>query len=171
MTDLTSRRLVVAGFGLGLLTMSTSDSLALEERPERKGSTQMTEKKIRDIFDRYIAALNAHQMDRMTEFVHDKVVQNLKLVSREDVISDLKGHINAVPDFRWRVRDVVVEGDTIAARLFNIGTPAKSWLGIEPTGKTVETLEFAFHKVRDGKFYEMNYAMDVIGLRKRLGLR
>jgi predicted ester cyclase len=130
----------------------------------------MTEKDIRDLFDRYIAALNAHEMDRMTEFIHDDVVQNLKLITRADVISDLKGHVDAVPDFRWRVRDVVVERDTVAARLFNIGTPAKSWLGIEPTGRTVETLEFAFHKARDGKFYEMNYAMDVVGLRKQLGL-
>ncbi len=169
MTDFTSRRAVVAGLGLGLAAMSTSDALAVAERRGRKGSDQMTEKEVRELFDRYIAALNAHQMDRMTEFVHDKVVQNLKVVTRADVISDLKSHIDAVPDFRWRVKDVVVEGGTIAARLFNIGTPKKSWLGIEPTGKTVETLEFAFHKARDGKFYEMNYAMDVVGLQKQLG--
>lgn len=54
--------------------------------------------------------------------------------------------------------------------MYNIGTPTKTWLGIEPTGRTVETLEFAFHKARDGKFYEMNYAMDVVGLQRQLGL-
>jgi predicted ester cyclase len=170
MNDFTSRRAVVAGIGLGLAAMSSSTALAQVERSVIKRGNQMTEKDIRDLFDRYIDALNAHEMDRMTEFVHDEVVQNLKLVTRADIISELKGHIDAVPDFRWRVRDVVVERDTIAARLFNIGTPAKSWLGIEPTGKTVETLEFAFHKARDGKFYEMNYAMDVVGLRKQLRL-
>ncbi|MCG6122967.1 MAG: ester cyclase [Microvirga sp.] len=170
MTDFTSRRAIVAGLGLGVTAMSTSGALALAGPVGKKRGGQMTEKDIRELFDRYIAALNAHQMERMTEFVHDTVVQNLKLVTRADVIADLKGHIEAVPDFRWRVRDVVVEGDTIAARLFNIGTPMKSWLGIEPTGRTVETLEFAFHKARDGKFYEMNYAMDVVGLQKQLGL-
>lgn len=130
----------------------------------------MSEDAIRDLFKRYIAALNAHQMDRMTEFVHEEVLQNLRSVTRADVISDLKGHIASVPDFKWRVKDVVVEGDTVAARLFNIGTPTKTWLGIEPTGRTVETLEFAFHKARDGKFYEMNYAMDVVGLLRQLSL-
>ena len=130
----------------------------------------MTETEIRDLFDRYIAALNAHQMDRMDEFVHEEVLQNLTPVSRADIIADLKGHIDAVPDFRWRVRDVIVEDDAVAARFYNIGTPVKPWLGVEPTGRTVETLEFSFHKARDGKFYEMNYAMDVMGLRRQLGL-
>ncbi len=60
--------------------------------------------------------------------------------------------------------------DSPDCRMFNIGTPTKMWLGIEPTGRTVETLEFAFHKARDGKFYEMNYPMDVVGLQRQLGL-
>lgn len=164
MTISHTRRAVVAGLGVGLAAISRNGVSASTE-----GKGHMTENEIRDLFDRYIAVLNLHEMDRMTEFVHEEVVQNRTLVKREDVIADLKGHIGAVPNFKWRVLDVVVEGDTIAARLFNIGTPAKLWLGVEPTGKTVETLEFAFHKARDGKFYEMNYAMDVVGLQKQLG--
>ena len=119
-------------------------------------------------FNRYIAALNMHDMDRMTEFVHPELTQHGKTITRDDVIASLKGHIEAVPDFKWRVVDMAIEGDTIAARLYNIGTPAKTWLGLEPTGATVEYGEFAFHKVRNGKFYEQNYAIDVLEIQRQL---
>jgi predicted ester cyclase len=55
-----------------------------------------------------------------------------------------------------------------ALQFFNIGTPVKPWLGLPPTGVTVEYAEFAFHKVRDGRFYEMNYAMDVLDVQCQL---
>lgn len=164
-----SRRSMMAGIGIGVLATTPVDAATLDVS-STKARNAMSEAGIRDLFSRYIAALNAHQMDRMDEFVHERVLQNLKPVSRDTVIADLKGHIASVPDFQWRVKDVIVEGDTLAARLFNIGTPARKWLDVEPTGRTVETLEFAFHKARAGKFYEMNYAMDVIGLRRQLGL-
>ncbi len=170
MTGFISRRDVISRIGPGMMPLMVGCAYAPADEGGRHGTGAMGEDEVRDLFGRYISALNAHEMDRMTEFVHETVLQNLRPVTRADVVADLKGHIEAVPDFRWRVRDVVVQGDTVAARLFNIGTPAKRWLGVEPTGRTVETLEFAFHKARDGKFYEMNYAMDVAGLQRQLGL-
>jgi predicted ester cyclase len=146
-------------------------ALALAESvgtPENKGAGTMSRDELAAFFTRYIAALNTHDMDRMTEFVHPELTQHGKTITRNDVIASLKGHVAAVPDFRWRVVDMAIEGDTVAARLFNIGTPAKTWLGLEPTGATVEYGEFAFHKVRDGKFYEQNYAIDVLEVQRQL---
>jgi predicted ester cyclase len=128
----------------------------------------MSETDVRGVFERYIAALNAHEFHRMTEFVHDEVVVNGHSVRRDDVIAELQGHGDAVPDFTWRVQDVAVEGDRVAARLFNRGTPAKEWFGVTPTGVTVEYAEYAFHKVRDGRFYEMNYLMDAQAVQRQL---
>lgn len=133
-----------------------------------RGGTAMSRSELKAFFERYIDALNAHDMDRMTEFVHERLTQHGKTITRDDVIASLKGHIDAVPDFKWRVVDLAIDGDTVAARLYNIGTPAKQWLGLQPTGATVEYGEFAFHKVRDGKFYEQNYAIDVLEVQRQL---
>lgn len=86
----------------------------------------MSEKEVREVFERYIEALNAHEFDRMTEFIHDELTENGRPVTRDDVIAELKGHGDAVPDFTWRVRDVAIDGDRVAARLFNKGTPRRS---------------------------------------------
>ncbi|WP_052852871.1 ester cyclase [Streptomyces avicenniae] len=119
-------------------------------------------------FGNYIDALNTHEFHRMTEFIHDELVMNGRAVTRDEVIAELEGHGDAVPDFTWRVQDLAVEGDRVAARLFNRGTPAKEWFGLAPTGATVEYGEYAFHKVRDGRFYEMNYLIDVEAVRSQL---
>ena len=128
----------------------------------------MSIEELRALWGRYIAALNTHDMSRMAEFVHDELIKNGQRVTRDDVIAELEGHVAAVPDFVWRPVDLSIEGDKIACRLFNIGTPVKPWLNLPPTGVTVEYAEFAFHKVRDGRFYEMNYAMDVLDVQRQL---
>ncbi|MFB8352821.1 ester cyclase [Streptomyces niveus] len=128
----------------------------------------MSDAELRNFFQRYIDALNAHEIHRMTEFIHDEVVMNGDPVTRNDVIAALEGHIDAVPDFTWRVKDLAIDGDRVAARLFNEGTPAKEWYGVAPTGATVEYAEYAFHKVRDGRFYEMNYLIDAQAVRQQL---
>ncbi|MFF3710900.1 ester cyclase [Streptomyces phaeochromogenes] len=130
----------------------------------------MSEKEVREVFERYIQALNAHEFDRMTEFIHDELTENGRPVTRDDVIAELKGHGDAVPDFTWRVRDVAIDGDRVAARLFNKGTPAKEWFGVAPTGETIEYAEYSFHKVRDGRFYEMNYLIDAQAVQRQLGI-
>ncbi|MFD9869929.1 ester cyclase [Streptomyces niveus] len=128
----------------------------------------MSDAELRNFFQRYIDALNAHEIHRMSEFIHDEVVMNGDPVTRNDVIAALEGHIDAVPDFTWRVKDLAIDGDRVAARLFNKGTPAKEWYGVAPTGATVEYAEYAFHKVRDGRFYEMNYLIDAQAVREQL---
>ncbi|MFD0743095.1 ester cyclase [Phytohabitans flavus] len=92
----------------------------------------MSESEVREVFERYIDALNAHDFDRMTEFVHDELIENGKPVTRDDIIAELKAHGDAVPDFTWRVQDVAIDGDRVAARLFNKGTHTKQWLGVPP---------------------------------------
>ncbi|MFD8384762.1 ester cyclase [Streptomyces sp. NPDC059679] len=94
----------------------------------------MSDAELRDFFQRYIDALNAHEFHRMTEFIHDELIMNGHPVTRDDVIADQKDHTDAVPDFTWRVMDLAIDGDRVAARLFNKGTPAKEWFGVPPTG-------------------------------------
>ncbi|WP_405793279.1 hypothetical protein [Streptomyces sp. NBC_01506] len=48
--------------------------------------------------------------------------------------------------------------------------PAKEWFGVAPTGETIEYPEYSFHKVREGRFYEMNYLIDAEAVQRQLGI-
>jgi predicted ester cyclase len=128
----------------------------------------MSEADLRNFYGRYIEALNAHQFDRMDEFVHDSIVMHSEPSSRAALVAQLNSIVDAVPDFHWETQELALNGDSLAARLVNTGTPAKEWLGAAPTGKSIEIVEYAIYKVRDGRFLHMSAIHDAEALRKQL---
>jgi predicted ester cyclase len=129
----------------------------------------MPKSDLHKFFLRYIAALNTHQFRQMAEFMHDDLIVNGQPVTRDQMIAELEAHIAAVPDLVWRVQDLVVEGNRVAAHFLNSGTPIKEWLGSKPTGAMVEYAEHVFHRVRNGRFYEQNFLLDAWSIQKQLG--
>jgi predicted ester cyclase len=128
----------------------------------------MPEADLRNFYERYIEALNARQFDRMDEFVHDAIVMHSEPSSRAALVAQLNSIVDAVPDFHWETQELALNGDSLAARLVNTGTPAKEWLGAAPTGKSIEIVEYAIYKVRDGRFLHMSAIHDAEALRKQL---
>jgi predicted ester cyclase len=53
------------------------------------------------------------------------------------------------------VQEIVVEGDRIAARRIDTGTPVAEWNGPTPTGARVEFAETAFYQLEDGHLRNM----------------
>jgi predicted ester cyclase len=123
---------------------------------------------LRDFYRRYIDALNAHDFDRMPEFIHDRITLQGEPATRDDVIAQLRGIADAVPDFHWDTRELAVDGDRLAARLVNTGTPVKEWLGAAPSGASIEIVEFAIYTVRDGRFRHMTAMHDAEALQSQL---
>lgn len=129
----------------------------------------MSNPDLRQFYDRYIAALNAHEFDRVDEFIADDVTLNGNPGSRDDVKAMLTSEAEAVPDLRWRLDSLIIDGDRLGARLTNFGTPEKAWLGAEPTGKSFEVTEYAVYTVRDGRFVHMAAIHDAEALAAQLG--
>ncbi|MGY5049865.1 ester cyclase [Streptomyces sp. 900105755] len=129
----------------------------------------MSDTDLRAFYLRYIEALNAHEISRMDEFIHDEITLNGEPGTREQVITVLNGAIDAVPDFHWELRETAVDGDRLAARLTNTGTPATEWLGVAPTGASFEIVEYAIYQVRHGRFVHMTALHDAETLRRQLG--
>ncbi|MFC8075036.1 ester cyclase [Streptomyces sp. NPDC057307] len=128
----------------------------------------MSDSGLREFYGRYIEALNAHEFDRMDEFVHESIVMHSEPSSREALVAQLHSITDAVPDFHWETQELAVNGDSLAARLINTGTPAKEWLGAAPTGKSIEIVEYAIYRIRDGKFLHMSAIHDAEALQKQL---
>jgi predicted ester cyclase len=128
----------------------------------------MSDTNLRDFYERYIEALNAHEFDRMDEFVHESIVMHSEPSSRAALVAQLNSIVDAVPDFHWKTEELAINGDSLAARLINTGTPAKEWLGAAPTGKSIEIVEYAIYRIRDGKFLHMSAIHDAEALQKQL---
>jgi len=136
--------------------------------PATTSQKTMSEREVRQFYDRYIAALNAHEFDRMPEFIADSVTLNGNPGTRADVMAVLKGDAVKVPDLRWRLDNLVVDGNRIGARLTNFGKPTQAWLGAEPTGKRFEVTEYAVYTVSNGRFIHMAAIHDSATMAKQL---
>jgi predicted ester cyclase len=128
----------------------------------------MIDTDLRSFYHRYITTLDAHHLDRMDEFVADKVMLNGEWGTRDDVVADMKSIIDAVPDFHWDLTELLIDRGRIAARVVNTGTPVKEWLGIPPTGASFEIVEYAIYKVSDGRFVQMTNLHDSDDVRRQL---
>lgn len=126
----------------------------------RKKSNVMTNEQLQGFYQRYIDAANARDFDTIADLIHDEVTIGGAPYTRDDVLGALKGIVAAVPDFVWHVEDLFTQDGRIAARLRDTGTPGQNFLGLDPTGASVEFTEFASYKIVDGRFSEMWFLMD-----------
>jgi len=133
----------------------------------QKGNT-MSDFDVRAFYGRYMEALNAHEFDRMDEFVHDSIVMHSQPSSREALVAQLHSITDAVPDFHWEITDLAINGETVAVRAINTGTPTKEWLGVPPSGKPIEIAEYAIYTIRDGKFLHMSAVHDADTMKEQL---
>ena len=128
----------------------------------------MTGNGLHDLYLRYIAALNAHEFGGMDEFISEEVLLGGEPGTREAVVEVLEGIVDAVPDIHWEIEEMLFDRDGIAVRLTNTGTPAKEWLGVQPSGTSFKIVEYAIYKVRDGKFIHMTNLHDSAEMLRQL---
>jgi steroid delta-isomerase-like uncharacterized protein len=77
--------------------------------------------------------------------------------------------IEAFPDVRLTVEDIVSEREKVAARVAFQGTHRGEFQGIPPTNKEVVFSEITIDRVVDGKVQEHWFEMDLLGLMRQLG--
>jgi predicted ester cyclase len=126
---------------------------------------------LREFYDRYIAALNARNFEIMKEFIHDEVTLNGAPVRRDDILAVQRDEVASVPDLHWVLTNLIIDGDRIGAQLINTGTPAKKFVGVEPTGASFEVVEYAVYQVVDGRFRHMAAIHDAEEVKRQLAAR
>jgi predicted ester cyclase len=128
----------------------------------------MSDFNIREWYDQYVAELNAHRFDGMDKYIADDVTLNSEPASRDILLEVQRAEVDAVPDLHWEVVEWLLDGDRIAIRAINTGTPTKEWLGVPPTGRSFEIVEYAIYEVRDRRFVHMSALHDASELRRQL---
>ena len=77
--------------------------------------------------------------------------------------------VEAFPDLRLTVEDIMAEGNMVAARVAFDGTHRGEFQGIPPTGKEVAFTSIEVNRVVDGKVEAHWVEIDLLGLMQQLG--
>ena len=80
------------------------------------------------------------------------------------------GWIASFPDLRFRVEQMLSEGDRVVMQLLMEGTHHGAWSGIPASGKKVQIRMFTVHRVMKGKIVEDWVLVDSLGFFQQLGL-
>ena len=80
------------------------------------------------------------------------------------------GFVEAFPDLRLTVEDVLAEGDMTAARVGFRGTHTGRFQGLPPTGRTVDFSAIEINRMEGGRVAEHWVQMDQLAMLQQLGL-
>lgn len=107
---------------------------------------------LRSFYLRYLHCCNEYRFDGLGEFVADDVDgpgQGLPVY-----IGKVREVVEAFPDYRWDLQQVLVDDQWIAARLLGTGTHTGAFRGVAATGRLIRTQELVMYHVRDGKIVQ-----------------
>jgi predicted ester cyclase len=123
----------------------------------------------RSLYMSYLEYCNEHDVDRMATFYKSAMRVNDIPMDRAAVAAQFPPLFSAFPDWRWEIRNLVVDGDYIAGHFTVTGTHRGAFQGIEPTGRRVTISEFTFYHLEDNKFAEVWDLADMVALMRQIG--
>jgi predicted ester cyclase len=127
---------------------------------------------------RFVEAVNTGDEATLTQIIADGFtvynVANIgnpaaaRQVDRDTLIKGFVRRLQAVPNFRAIIMDLIAEGDKVVALGRDTGTPAVEYRGIKPNGKSFDVTWVDVYRIRDGQIVEMVVEMNPETARKQL---
>jgi len=130
-----------------------------------------------DIVKAYMAAWNAHDVDKAGSFFADDVTYydasvGTPVTGKDDATTKVvASFINAAPDCKWQMDgEPIVEGDRVAFQWTFSGTNTGAWGdGTAASGKPFTFSGATVMSVKDGKIATQSDYYDALGFYKQLG--
>jgi aspartyl-tRNA synthetase len=117
---------------------------------------------------RYNAVCNSHRFDLLADYVHRHVVVNGEAQGLDSYVAGLESVVTAFPDYRWDLQHLVISGEWLAAHFLDSGHQLGAFCGVSPTGRWIETQEFAFYRVASDLIVEVWVAADNLRLLEQI---
>ena len=103
------------------------------------------------LYERYLTCCNERRFDQLSEFVGEEVSGSGPVDGLAAYVERVKAVCTGFPDYHWELQEVVVEDDTIAARLTGQGTHTGFFDGIAPIGRKITIQELVIYRFADRK--------------------
>lgn len=104
---------------------------------------------------------NGHRIEKVAEFVSEDLL--------EKSIEHVRQFLTAFPDAQLTIKDLIGEGDKVAARLSATATNTGPFAGQPATGKEVQIDSIRIYRIADNKIVETWAMQDRLGLMEQLG--
>ena len=90
---------------------------------------------------------------------------------REAFVGQVTGFGKLIPDLRWDIKDVLVDGQRVIVRSEASGTPTGPFFGVPPGGKSFRIMAIDVHTFRDGKAITARHVEDWAGAIRQLSAK
>jgi predicted ester cyclase len=123
----------------------------------------------------WLAEINNHNVDVFdthlaTNFVEHELVPGIEGTGKEVPKTFFSMLFNAFPDFRMDMEDIIVEGDKVCWRHRMTGRNTGEFMGMPPTGKSIDINGFDMLRMVDDKAAEHWGVNDGLKMMQQLGL-
>jgi predicted ester cyclase len=79
---------------------------------------------------------------------------------RDGFVAQVGGFGKLIPDLKWEIKDVMVDGNRIIVRSEASGTPVGPFFGVPPSGKSFKIMTIDIHTIKDGKAIAAHHVED-----------
>lgn len=102
--------------------------------------------------------------------LHDAAMSAGCAVTGAQFKAQARALLNAFPDLRFAIDQVVADEECAAVRVTITGTHTGPGLGVPPTGRAIRITSMSMGRVRDGRLVEGWDNVDYLGLFAQLGM-
>lgn len=120
-------------------------------------------------------ALNAHDIDKFTQFFAEDVVYQSDsfpqpIEGRQAYGEIMRMYVRAFPDLRFTIEQTLSSGDYVTTRWKSTGTHKGELMGIAPTGRPAQIHGINVGEFKNGKVVRQWTAWDSGALMRQLGV-
>ena len=90
---------------------------------------------------------------------------------RDGFVAQVGGFGKLIPDLKWDIKDVLVDGNRIIVRSEASGTPVGPFFGVAPTGKSFRIMTIDIHTIQNGKAITAHHVEDWAGALRQLSAK
>lgn len=88
--------------------------------------------------------------------------------TREAFLGQLGFFGKLIPDLKWEIKELMVDGDRITVIGEGSGTPADAFFGVPHSGKSFKIMAIDVHTVKNGKLVSVHHVEDWAGAMQQL---
>ena len=126
----------------------------------------------------FIEAIDRKDLDTALTMVTDNYIWQgnapqgqTRVEGKENFRAAVAEFLDAMPDLKIDILDMVAEGERVAIRLREVGHHTGiEWCGVKPAGARVEWYPFDFYRVENGKLAEEWFTDDPYTIFRSLGV-
>jgi len=121
-----------------------------------------------EIYEAYVAGLNAEDWPNLWRFVADDVTYNGEPIGLSGYCAMLEGDFRAIPDLHFHIQLLISQPPLIASRLWFDCTPKGSLFGLSVNGRRVSFAENVFYEFRGEQIARVWSVIDKAAIESQL---